>query len=190
MMEMVIDSIRVSLMNYQRVVILKAKENNRYLPIWIGPSEAESIALKLQDVEVPRPMTHDLLQSVISSLGATINRVVVSDLNNDTFYAKIILDVNGTTMEVDSRPSDAISLAVRSEAPIFVADTVVDKAGVEMDESGKPIMPGEGDVDARPVTKEELKSMSAFSEVIEALNLDDLGKQRQEGKEHEHESNS
>ena len=106
MMEMVIDSIRVSLMNYQRVVILRVKDTNRYLPIWIGPSEAESIALKLQDVDVPRPLTHDLLQSVIASLGASINRVVVSDLNNDTFYAKIVLDANGTTMEVDSRPSD------------------------------------------------------------------------------------
>ena len=185
MMEMVIDSIRVSLMNYQRVVILRVKDTNRYLPIWIGPSEAESIALKLQDVDVPRPLTHDLLQSVIASLGASINRVVVSDLNNDTFYAKIVLDANGTTMEVDSRPSDAISLAVRSDAPIFAADPVVEKAGVEMDEeTGKPIMPGDGDDDARPVSKEELKSMSAFTEFIETLNLDDLGR------EHEHESNT
>ena len=179
MLEMVIDSIRVSLMNYQRVVILRAKDTNQYLPIWIGPSEAESIALKLQDVSVPRPLTHDLLRSVISTLGATISKVVVSDLNNDTFFAKIVLDANGTTMEIDSRPSDAISLAVRSDAPIFADDAVVEKAGVQMDEeTGKPLVPGEGDTEVRPVGEEELKSMSAFTDFIETLNLDDLGKEQ------------
>ena len=84
MLQLVIDSIRVSLMNYQRVVILRVKDSDRYLPIWIGPSEADSIALKLQDVSVPRPLTHDLLRAVITSLGATVNHIVVSDLNNDT----------------------------------------------------------------------------------------------------------
>ena len=113
MLEMTIDSIRVSLMNYQRVVILRAKDSDRYLPIWIGPAEADSIALKLQDVSVPRPLTHDLLHSVIIALGATINHIVVSDLTADTFYAKIVLQHNGTSMEVDSRPSDAIAIAVR-----------------------------------------------------------------------------
>ena len=126
MFEMVIDSIRVSLMNYQRVVILRQKDSDRYLPIWIGSSEADAIALKLQDVSVPRPLTHDLLGSVISTLGATINRIVVSDLSKDTFYAKIVLKHNGTTMEVDSRPSDAIALAVRSQAPIYVEDSVLE----------------------------------------------------------------
>ena len=178
MFEMVIDSIRVSLMNYQRVVILRVKNSNRYLPIWIGPSEADSIALKLQDMDVPRPLTHDLLRSVISSLGATVSRVVVSDLNNDTFYAKIVLQYNGTTMEVDSRPSDAIALAVRTEAPIFVDDAVVEKAGVQMDEeTGKPILPGDGGPDAAPVREEELRSLSAFTDFIDTLNLDDLGKE-------------
>jgi bifunctional DNase/RNase len=177
MLEMVIDSIRVSLMNYQRVVVLRAKDTNRYLPIWIGPSEAESIAMKLQDVSVPRPLTHDLLRSVISTLGATISRVVVSDLSNDTFFAKIVLDANGTTMEIDSRPSDALSLAVRSDAPIFVDDGVVEKAGVQMDEeTGKPLVRGDGEV--RPVGEEELKSMSAFTDFIETLNLDDLGREQ------------
>ncbi len=180
MLEMVIDSIRVSLMNYQRVVILKVKDTNRYLPIWIGPSEADSIALKLQDVEVPRPMTHDLLKSVIVSLGATVSRVVVSELTNDTFYAKIVLSYDGTVMEVDSRPSDAIALAVRTNAPIFAQDEVVEKAGVQMDEeTGKAVVACEtgADGEPRPLRDEELKSLSAFTDFIETLNLDDLGKE-------------
>ena len=180
MQEMTIDSIRVSLMNYQRVVILRVKDSDRYLPIWIGPSEADSIALKLQDVSVPRPLTHDLLRSVISSLSATVNRIVVSDLSNDTFFAKIVLQHNGTTMEVDSRPSDALALAVRTEAPIFVEDEVLDKAGVQMDmETGKPVLPGESGEEKRPLREEELKSLSAFTEFIDTLNLEDLGKEEQ-----------
>ena len=178
MLELAIDSIRVSLMNYQRVVILRVKESNRYLPIWIGPSEADSIALKLQDVAVPRPLTHDLLRSIIATLGATVSRIIVSDLNNDTFYAKIVLQYNGTTMEVDSRPSDAIALAVRTDAPIFADDSVVEKASVQMDEeTGKPIIPGDGDRQDRPVREEELKSLSAFTDFIDTLNLDDLGRE-------------
>ena len=174
--EMVIDSIRVSLMSSQRVVILKVKESNRYLPIWIGPIEADSIALKLQDVSVERPLTHDLLRSVIASLGATVTRIVVSELNNDIFYAKIVLQYNGSTMEVDSRVSDAIALAVRTDAPIFANDTVVDKAGVQMDEeTGKPIVPDRAGGDTRKVGEEELRSLSAFTDFIETLNLDDLG---------------
>ncbi|MBM3944842.1 MAG: bifunctional nuclease family protein [SAR202 cluster bacterium] len=216
MMEMVIDSIRVSLMNYHRVVILRARGANRYLPIWIGPNEADAIAVKLQDVSVPRPLTHDLLGSVISSLGATVQQIVVSDLSNDTFFAKIVLQVNGSTLEVDSRPSDAIALAVRQGyyvldpegsrhvfeamgeaqgyveqlkkthgefdaeirpvAPIFADDSVLDKAGVEMDEeTGKPVVPGTDKNEARPLRDEELKSLSAFSDFIENLDLDDLG---------------
>ena len=114
MLEMVIDSIRVSLMNYQRVVILKERQADRYLPIWIGSPEADAIAVKLQDVSVQRPLTHDLLGSVISELGASVNHVVISDLSNDTFYAKLVMDVAGAApREVDCRPSDAIAVAVR-----------------------------------------------------------------------------
>jgi hypothetical protein len=185
MLEMMIDSIRVSLLNYQRVVILRVKDSNKYLPIWIGSNEADSIAMKLQDLAVPRPLTHDLLRSVIASLGATVTRIIVNDLNEDTFYAKIVLQYNGTTMEVDSRPSDAIALAVRTEAPIFADDAVVEKAGVEMDEeTGKPILPeGTEEVprakaeEARPLREEELKRLSAFTDFIETLNVDDLGRE-------------
>ena len=176
-MELVIDSIRVSLLNYQRVVILRVKDSDRYLPIWIGPSEADAIALKLQDVSVPRPLTHDLLSAVIVSLGATVNHIVVSDLTDDTFYAKIVLQHNGTTMEVDSRPSDAIALAVRTQVPIYAEDTVLDKAGVQMDmETGEPVVPRQESGEPRPLREEELKSLSAFSDFIDTLNLEDLGK--------------
>ncbi len=177
MREMIIDSIRVSIVNYQqRVVILRVKESNRYLPIWIGPTEADAIAFKLQDVAAPRPLTHDLLKTVITTLGAEVKRILVSDLNNDTFYAKIILEVNGTDVEVDSRPSDAIALAVRTDAPIFAHDDVIEKAGVEMDEEGRPVQAEIGEDAAEPVKEEEFKSLSAFTDFIETLNLDDLGK--------------
>ena len=140
MIEMAIDSIRVSLMNYQRVVMLKEKIAERYLPIWIGPAEADAIAVKLQGVTVPRPLTHDLLRTVINTLGATINSIIVSDLRNDTFYAKIIFDVDGRQMEIDSRPSDALALAVRAEVPIYAEETVLDKASILLDkETGKPV---------------------------------------------------
>ena len=122
MVEMSIDSIRVSLMNYQRVVILKEKMSDRYLPIWIGPAEADAIAVKLQGVEVPRPLTHDLLNEVIKTLGARVSSRIVCDLKNDTFYAKVMLEVDGGQIEVDSRPSDAIALAVRVEVPIYAGE--------------------------------------------------------------------
>ena len=182
MIEMIIDSIRVSLMNYQRVVILKEKEADRYLPIWIGPAEADAIAVKLQDVTVPRPLTHDLLRSVIDSLGATINSIIVSELKNDTFYAKIILNVDGGEMEVDSRPSDALALAVRAGVPIFAEEIVLDKAGILLDkETGKPIPQsreagGAGGV--KEVSEEELGRMSAFRDFIDTLDLDDFDKRK------------
>ncbi len=172
---MLIDSIRVSLMNYQRVVILKVKDADRYLPIWIGASEADAIAVKLQDVAISRPLTHDLLGSIINSLGAKVNGIVVSDLNQDTFYAKVILAINGDTLEVDSRPSDAIALAIRTSAPIFADDSVLDKAGVDMDaETGKPKQLSNSNQQV-PLREEELRSLSAFTEFVSTLDLDDLG---------------
>ncbi len=175
MLEMMIDSIRVSLVNYQRVVILRVKEDDQYLPIWIGPSEADSIALKLQDVDVPRPLTHDLMRSLISTLGASVSRVVVTDLDQDTFFAKIMIEHNDSTIEIDARPSDAIALAVRTDAPIFVDEAVIEKAGIQMDQdTGNPIISNSNK--SRPLSKEEIKKLSAFSDFIETLNLDDLGR--------------
>lgn len=182
MVEMTIDSIRVSLMNYQRVVILKEKAASRYLPIWIGPAEADAIAVKLQDIAVPRPLTHDLLRSVIDALGAKVSFIVVNDLQNDTFYAKIMLAVDGKSLEIDSRPSDALALAVRVKVPIYVDEAVLDKAGIILDkETGKPPLP-----DTQPFAPssaggtnigEELKG-TPFYDVIRNLDLGDLGKGR------------
>ncbi len=186
MLEMMIDSIRVSLMNYQRVVILKEKDSDRYLPIWIGPAEADAIAVKLQDISVPRPLTHDLLSSVIDTLGATINHILVSDLESDTFYAKIIINLNGKSVDIDSRPSDAIALAVRVKAPIYVEEIVLEKAGVLLDkETGKPILSEDtvgpdGEEKSPEVKEEEERRMSAFTDFINSLDLEDFGKQQQE----------
>ncbi len=178
MIEMIIDSIRVSLMNYQRVVILKEKIADRYLPIWIGPAEADAIAVKLQEVNVPRPLTHDLLRSVIDTLGASIDSIIVSDLKNDTFYAKIILNVDGKQMEVDSRPSDALALAVRVSVPIFAEEMVLDKAGIFLDkETGKPVSTKESEK-GEEVSEDEMKKMSAFYDFINTLDLDDFDKRK------------
>src|SRR3972149_1098403 len=143
MIEVVIDSIRVNVVNYQRLVLLKEKAAERFLPIWIGPAEADAIAMKLQGVVISRPMTHDLLRSVIDALGASVDYIVVNDLKNDNFFAKILLRVDGHQIEVDSRPSDALALAVRVEVPIYVDESVMHKAGVLMDkETGKSLFEG------------------------------------------------
>lgn len=140
MIEMVVDSIRVSLMNYQRVVILKEKETSRYLPIWIGAAEADAIAVKLQGTAVLRPLTHDLMQSVIDKLGGKVNSIVISDLQKDVFFAKIVINRDSEQMEIDSRPSDAIALAVRAQVPIYAEEDVLDRGGVWLDkETGKPV---------------------------------------------------
>jgi len=181
MIEMTIDSIRVSLMNYQRVVILKEKLARRYLPIWIGPAEADAIAVKLQGVNVPRPLTHDLLSLVIDSLGATVNSIIVSDLKSDTFYAKIVLNVDGEQIEIDSRPSDALALAVRAEVPIYAEEAVIDKAGILLDEeTGKPILEETEEAGGKnkEVSEEEMKKMSAFYDFINTLDLDDFDKRK------------
>jgi bifunctional DNase/RNase len=178
MEEMVIDSIRVSLMNYQRVVILKQKAIDRYLPIWVGPAEADSIAVNLQKISVPRPLTHDLLTEIIQTLGGSIDHIVVSDLREDTFFAKIVLDVKGKQMDIDARPSDALALAVRTSVPIYADDSVLDKAGVDLD---KEVEEAAGDelrniAEKAPVNEEDIKKMSAFKDFIEGLNMEGLDK--------------
>ena len=181
MLEMTVDSIRVSPMNYQRVVILKEKDADRYLPIWIGPAEADAIAVKLQDLTVPRPLTHDLLRTIIDVLGGSVKHILVSDLRNDTFYAQITIQANGDAKEIDCRPSDAVALAVRAQVPIYVAESVLDKAGILLDKEGKPIGSGqeeqEGEERPAEVKEEELRRMSAFTDFIDTLDLEDFGKQ-------------
>ena len=176
MVEMTIESIRVSLMNYQRVVILKEKESDRYLPIWIGPAEADAIAVRLQDVQVARPLTHDLLRGVIEELGGSIDHILVNDLSNDTFFAKIVLQVDGRSIDIDARPSDAIALAVRAQVPIYADEAVLEKAGVRLDEESGAIE-GMGDTEeAKEASPEELEKLSPFRDVIEGLDLEDFGK--------------
>ena len=129
------------------------------------------------DVEVQRPMTHDLLGSVIGDLGATVESIVVSDLQNDTFYAKIVMNYNGNVVEVDSRPSDAIALAVRANAPIFASDDVIEKAAVTLAVEDAEEESDESALNEQTeVGEEELKKLSAFTDFIDSLDLGDIGK--------------
>jgi len=169
MVEVTIDSVRVSLMSQHRIVVLRESESSRFLPIWIGPFEADAITIELQSVEVARPLTHDLLRATIEELGAQIIQVAITDLRNDTFYAEISLLVNGRRIQVDSRPSDAIALAVRARVPVYVADEVMDQAAITPEddlEGSTP--PAIQDKTAEPSPPE------AFRDFLEGLDLSGL----------------
>lgn len=175
MIELEIESIRVKQETQQRAVVLKVKGSDTYLPIFIGPFEVESIRLKLMDVKVERPLTHDLLTSVIGEMGGQIESVIVSELKNDTFYAKILIGSGDNLIEIDARPSDAIAIAVRSNVPIFVEDEVVAQAGVVF--NGDDEFEASDEVTRKTIDPEELESLSAFSDFIDSLDLGDLGEQ-------------
>jgi bifunctional DNase/RNase len=183
MPEVVIDSIRVSLVNHQRVVVLKDVKSGLYLPIWIGASEADSIAVKMQGVFLPRPLTHDLLASVIDRLGGSLTHITINDLKDDTFFAQITIDLNGLVVDVDSRPSDAIAVAVRADVPIYVADHVLNKAGISLDDSGSPVIPNDENDEPRGIKEEDLRRMSAFTDFIDTLDIEDIGNEGQESSE-------
>jgi uncharacterized protein len=165
MIKVSIDSVRASLLSQHRVVVLKEEGMERYLAIWIGPYEADAITIKLQDIEIARPLTHDLLRQSIEKLGAQVSHVLVNDLKDDTFYARVVMDRNGERIELDSRPSDAIALAVRVQAPIFVDETVMERAGVVPDE----------EIDLDEITPEEEEQLAPYKDFIEGLDLGDLG---------------
>jgi len=131
--EMAVDSVRVALVNYQRTLILKAKETGKYLPVWIGACEADAIANILQDVHFSRPLTHDFLCAVIKTLGATVKSVVIDRLEDNAFHAKVILVTDNGEIDMDCRPSDAVAVAVRTKAPIFVDNEVLDRAGIDIE---------------------------------------------------------
>jgi len=154
--QMVVESVRVHMLSSQHVVILRESDSERYLPIWIGSWEAQSIAMRLQGVEAERPLTHDLLASILDELSVTVRQVVVSDLADETFRARIVLVQGGSDYEIDARPSDAIALAVRVAAPIFATEAVLDRAGV---------MPEE-DEEAR---------LSVFREFVNSLEAEEGG---------------
>lgn len=131
LVEMVVESVRVHMLSSQHVVILKESERDRYLPIWIGPWEANAIAMRLQGLTPERPLTHDLFATTLDELGVKIQQVVIADLADETFHARLFLEVDGRTIEVDSRPSDALALAVRAGVRIFASEAVLTRAAVE-----------------------------------------------------------
>jgi bifunctional DNase/RNase len=167
MVEVVIDSIRVSLMSQQRIVILREANADRYLPIWIGVYEAESITIALQEVEVARPLTHDLVKNIFQQLNARVLRVEVVALRDDTYYGNIVAEVDGQTLHIDSRPSDALALAVRTHVPILVARSVMDSAGIIPEEDLQDAAKEE------PAQAEEVEGgserLSVFEDFLEKL---------------------
>jgi bifunctional DNase/RNase len=131
--QMQIYGVSFDMVGKQPIVLLKTVDGNRFLPIWIGHPEAAAILMKLQGASTPRPMTHDLLSDLLEQLDAKCERVAVTELRDNTFYASITISVNGSELEIDSRPSDAIALAVRTQAPIFAADDVIDESSIEFE---------------------------------------------------------
>ena len=183
MREVIIDSIRVGLRNLRRVVILREKDSERYLVIWIGQDLAEAIAFRLQDVSVPRPLSHDLMLHLIQELGGDVKSVVINDLQDDTFFARIQVEQDGRTVEIDSRPSDAIALAVRAGVPLYASPEVLDRAGQTLSDDGEPLEDdAAGEKTPAATSAEELEKLSAFREFVSGLDLDDLGPLDEESK--------
>jgi bifunctional DNase/RNase len=171
--EVYVESIRVNMANYKRVVMLKEKTGSRFLPIWIGHFEADAIAIPMQNVPVSRPLTHDLLGRVVEQLGAKLTQIVINDLADETFYARLVLDQKGQHLEVDSRPSDAIALAIRAKVPIYVEESVLDQAGMVFESEEAEGETGAAKEEVAPVDEEKL---TIFKQFIETLDIDDLGK--------------
>jgi len=172
MIEVVIDSVRVSLMSPQRVVVLRQTDAERYLPIWVGPYEAEAITVALQEIEMIRPLTHDLLKSVFTSFNARITRVEIVTLREDIFYGNIVAEVDGREVNVDSRPSDAIALAVRAHVPILVNPSVMESAGI-LPEQDLPAGSGE-EAPSGPGAEVSSDRLSIFEDFLDKLDLDTL----------------
>ncbi len=185
MIEVVIDSIRVSLMSQQRIVILREVQAERYLPIWIGVYEAEAITLSLQEVEVARPLTWDLLKNVFGILNAHVVRVEVVALKDDTFYGNIVAEVANQTLNIDSRPSDALALAVRANVPILVDRSIMDMAGItpeeDLQEKGEEKTPKKEKPSQEPELEEGEESLSVFEDFFDKMDLDDLDKDKDKG---------
>jgi len=176
---MVVESVRVHMLSSRHVVILKDVERDRYLPIWIGPWEASAIAMKLQGLAPERPLTHDLFVATLEQLGARIDRVVISELADETFHARLYVARDDKVFEIDARPSDALALAVRTDVPIFAAAAVLDQAALgtdgnlgdeEGDESGSALeATGERVVDPR---------LDVFRDFVNSLDVDAEGEGR------------
>lgn len=171
MIRVQVDSIRFSLLTQQRVVVLREINSRRYITIWIGPFEADAIALAVQGHQPPRPMTHDLLLATVTALKGTLSEVVVSDFRDSTFFARIHVEHQGTTLELDSRSSDAIALAVRADVPIYVAKHVMDELGHVMDDQEEEEIPttnAQVEAEATPTRDEE--ELSIFRKFIDSID--------------------
>jgi len=194
MIETTVESIRVSLVTQHRVVILKELDGERHLPIWIGAYEAEAIAMELQGIKPTRPLPYDLMSQMLTELKAKVDRIIITDLNDQVFFARILLDQDGRTIELDSRPSDAIALAVRIGCRILVDDSIMDRAGVSVDdddidasELGVPEPPESEAAAENPVpwqapspqdAPKKDEQLSVFRDFINSLDLDDFDKKR------------
>ncbi|MBP8997260.1 MAG: bifunctional nuclease family protein [Anaerolineaceae bacterium] len=181
MVEVVIDSIRVSLTNQQRIVLLREVNSDRYLPIWIGPFEAEAITISLQEIEVARPQTHDLLIQALSALGARLMRVEVVALKGDVFYGNLVIEQNDRLFDVDARPSDSIALAVRAHVPILVNVEILRDASIRPEtDIREDLLHAAGSSSQTGETAagedESSQRLSLFEDFLEHIDLDDLGK--------------
>jgi bifunctional DNase/RNase len=168
MIEVAIDSVRVSLTNQQRIVILKQIDQERYLPIWIGLYEAEAITIALQDIQVARPQTHDLLKTLIQSLNAKLLHVEVMSLSDDVFYGNLVLEIDDERIDVDCRPSDALALAARMRAPIYVTEDVMDQAGIVPEED----ITSDGEIGDEDL---EDSKLDVFEDFLQNIDLNNLG---------------
>lgn len=174
MVEVTVESIRVSLINQSRLVVLREKHGPRYLSIWIGSFEADAITVGLQEAQVSRPLTHDLLGNLARDLGARIESVRIVSLKEDTYFAELVLDQGGSERRVDARPSDAIAVAVRLKVPVFVSEAVMEAAGQipapEYDgPAARPAAPRSAPADASD-------KLDVFRHFVDTLDLSDLGK--------------
>ncbi len=167
MIEVVIDSIRISLVSQHRIVLLKEIDSDRQLPIWIGPCEADAITIELQDVKVARPLTADLVNLVTKELGGEISHVLIRELTDQVFHASLFIDVGENSREIDCRPSDAIALAVRAKVPILVNEAVLEEAGVQPEPD---LMQDVGSEE----TEEEVGNLDAFSDFLDTLDFEDF----------------
>ncbi len=179
MVEVMVDSVRVSLTNQQRIVLLRELASEYFLPIWVGPYEAEAITTALQEIEIARPQTHDLLLSVFNQLRGRLVRVEVTALRGDVFYGNLVVDTRGEEINIDSRPSDAIALAVRAHVPIFVSRDILIEAGISPEkevnsDQSKPEDQPEPDVSSPAEEPESSGRLSVFEDFLQNIDLDDL----------------
>ena len=178
MIEVIIDSIRVHLMTPQRVVVLKQTSTERYLTIWVGPYEAESITVALQEVEMVRPLTHDLIKNIFTAFNARITRIEIIKVQDNIFYGNILAEVNGREMRIDSRPSDAIAIAVRAHVPILVHSSVMDEAGMSPDQDlPETNAPSPKEAPA-PLSDDANERLTIFKDFIDKLDIDNPDKDK------------